>query len=83
MSQVSAVVCREGLGPLTHLADTGRSMYVAIRMNLILTALTAAAGTLLVFIRLIGPGILNAWLPFVLMALDAIFVMLISLFMRF
>ena len=83
LSQVSAVVCREGLGPLTHLADTGRSMYVAVRMNLILTALTAVLGTLLVFFRLIGPGVLNAWLPFVLMVLDAIFVMLISMFMRF
>lgn len=80
---MSAVVCREGLGPLTHLADTGRSMYVAVRMNLILTALTAVLGTLLVFFRLIGPGVLNAWLPFVLMVLDAIFVMLISMFMRF
>ena len=83
LSQVSAVVCREGLGPLTHLANTGRSMYVAVRMNLILTALTAVLGTLLVFFRLIGPGVLNAWLPFVLMVLDAIFVMLISMFMRF
>ena len=83
LSQVSAVVCREGLGPLTHLADTGRSMYVAVRMNLILTALTAVLGTLLVFFRLIGPGVLNAWLPFVLMVLGAIFVMLISMFMRF
>jgi cation transport ATPase len=83
LSQVSAVVCREGLGPLTHLADTGRSMYVAVRMNLILTALTAVLGTLLVFFRLIGPGVLNAWLPFMLMVLDAIFVMLISMFMRF
>ena len=83
LSQVSAVVCREGLGPLTHLADTGRSMYVAVRMNLIFTALTAVLGTLLVFFRLIGPGVLNAWLPFVLMVLDAIFVMLISMFMRF
>ncbi|MER2150788.1 MAG: hypothetical protein ABS900_04155, partial [Candidatus Limivicinus sp.] len=83
LSQVSAVVCREGLGPLTRLADTGRSMYVAIRMNLIITALTAVVGTILVFFRLIGPGVLNAWLPFVLMVLDAVFVMLISLFMRF
>ena len=82
-SQVSGVVCREGLGPLTRLADTGRSMYVAIRMNLIITALTAILGTLLVLIRLIGPGILSAWLPFVLMVLDAIFVTMISLFMRF
>ena len=82
-SKVSAVVCREGLGPLTHLADTGRSMYVAIRINLLVTALIAVLGMLLVFARLIGTGMLNAWLPFVLMLLDAIIVTLISLFMRF
>ena len=82
-SKVSAVVCREGLGPLTHLADTGRSMYVAVRLNLLVTVLTALLGTLLVFFRLIGPGLLNAWLPFVLMLLDLIAVTLITVFMRF
>ena len=82
-SKVSGVICREGLGPLTHLADTGRSMYVAVRLNLLLTILTAVLGTLLVFIRLIGPGILSAWLPFVLMLLDLILVTGITVFMRF
>ncbi len=82
-SKVSAVICREGLGPLTHLADTGRSMYVAIRMNLIVTAAVAVIGMLLVFLKLIGTGEVSAWLPFVLMLLDAIVVSLISLFMRF
>ncbi|MBR3166110.1 MAG: hypothetical protein IKF16_08090, partial [Lachnospiraceae bacterium] len=82
-SKVSAVICREGLGPLTHLADTGRSMYVAIRLNLMITALVAVLGMLLVFIKLIGTGEVSAWLPFVLMLLDAIVVTLISLFMRF
>ena len=82
-SKVSAVICREGLGPLTHLADTGRSMYVAIRMNLIITAAVAVIGMILVFFKLIGTGEVSAWLPFVLMLLDAIIVSLISLFMRF
>ena len=82
-SKVSAVICREGLGPLTHLADTGRSMYVAVRLNLLITALTAILGTLLVFFRLIGPGLLNAWLPFVLMIVDMILVTMITVFMRF
>ena len=82
-SKVSAVICREGLGPLTHLADTGRSMYVAIRLNLIVTAAVAVLGMLLVFFKLIGTGEVSAWLPFVLMLLDAIIVTLISLFMRF
>ncbi|MBQ9661708.1 MAG: hypothetical protein IJV40_00995 [Oscillospiraceae bacterium] len=82
-SKVSAVICREGLGPLTHLADTGRSMYVAIRLNLMITALVAVLGMLLVFVKLIGTGEVSAWLPFVLMLLDAVMVTLISLFMRF
>ena len=82
-SKISAVVCREGLGPLTHLADTGRSMYVAIRLNLIITAAVALIGMLLVFFKLIITGEVSAWLPFVLMLLDAIIVALISLFMRF
>ena len=82
-SKVSAVICREGLGPLTHLADTGRSMYVAIRMNLIVTAAVAVIGMLAVFLKLIGTGEVSAWLPFVLMLLDAVIVSLISLFMRF
>ena len=82
-SKVSAVICREGLGPLTHLADTGRSMYVAVRLNLLVTALAAVLGTLLVFFRLIGPGLLNAWLPFVLMIVDMILVTMITVFMRF
>ena len=82
-SKISAVVCREGLGPLTHLADTGRSMYVAVRLNLILTAAAAVIGILLVFFRLIGTGTVSAWLPFVIMLLDALAVSLISLFMRF
>ena len=82
-SKVSAVVCREGLGPLTHLADTGRSMYVAIRLNLIITAVIAVVGILAVFVKLIGTGEVSAWLPFVLTLLDVIAVTLISLFMRF
>ena len=82
-SKVSAVICREGLGPLTHLADTGRSMYVAIRLNLLVTAAVAVIGMLLVFVKLIGTGIVSAWLPFVLMLAGAIIVTLISMFMRF
>ncbi len=82
-SKISAVVCREGLGPLTHLADTGRSMYVAVRLNLIITAAAAVLGMLLVFLRLLGTGTVSAWLPFVIMILDALTVSLISLFMRF
>ena len=82
-SKVAAVVCREGLGPLTHLADTGRSMYVAVRINLMVTAATAVLGMLLVFVKLIGTGLLSAWLPLVLMLLSLLITSLVSVFMRF
>ena len=82
-SKIAAVVCREGLGPLTHLADTGRSMYIAVRMNMIVTVLAAVLGMLLVFVKLVGTGMVSPWLPFVLMLLDIVIVTLISLFMRF
>ena len=55
-SKVAAVVCREGLRPLTHMADTGRSMYVTIRLNMLLTVLCALLGMLIAFIRLVGVG---------------------------
>ena len=82
-SKIAAVVCREGLGPLTHLADTGRSMYIAVRLNLIITVLAAVLGILLVFLKLVGTGLVNPWLPLILMLLDLLAVTMISLFMRF
>ena len=82
-SKVAGVICREGLGPLTHLADTGRSIYVAVRLNVIVTATVVVLGMLLVFLKLIGTGIVSAWLPFVLMFLGLLITALISLFMRF
>ncbi len=82
-SKVAGVICREGLGPLTHLADTGRSIYVAVRLNVIVTAAVAVLGMLLVFLKLIGTGLVSAWLPFVLLFLGLLVTAMISLFMRF
>ena len=83
MSKIAAVVCREGLGPLTHVADTGRSMFVAIRINLIVTVAASLLGILLVFLRLAGAGILSPWVLFAIMVVETIVVALVSLFMRF
>ena len=55
-SKISALVCREGLGPLTHMADTGRSMYIKIRISLILAVMSAVIGILAVFIKFVGSG---------------------------
>jgi hypothetical protein len=58
-------------------------MYIAVRLNLIITVLAAVLGMLLVFMKLVGTGMVSPWLPFVLMLLDILAVTLISLFMRF
>lgn len=55
-SKISAVICNEGLGPLTDVADVGRSMYLSIRLNLVCAALSAVLGSLLVFVKLLSAG---------------------------
>ena len=64
---VAAVICREGLGPLTLMADTGRSMYLATRFNLIVTLIASLAGVITVFTRLLSVG--EAGAPFLLLYL--------------
>ena len=55
-SKVAAVVCRDGLGPLSSMADVGRKVYVATRTNLYFTAASAVLGVLLCFIRMVSAG---------------------------
>ncbi|MDY4487392.1 MAG: hypothetical protein SPE18_04980, partial [Candidatus Limivicinus sp.] len=81
-SKVAAVVCREGLGPLTHMADTGRSMYVTIRMNLLLTLLCALLGMLIVFVKLVGAGSIGAGFLFWYMVLWLIPEVLLSFILK-
>ncbi len=54
--RITAVLCNEGLGPLTNVADVGRMMYLAVRVNVILNLASALLGVVLVFVRLVGPG---------------------------
>ena len=54
--RISAILCNEGLPPLTSVADIGRSMYFAIRVNLVLNAVAAVLGVLLVFVRFLSTG---------------------------
>ena len=46
-SKVAGVICREGLGPLTALADTGRSLYVVAKTNTIISVFSAFLGMIL------------------------------------
>ena len=76
-SQIAAVVCREGLAPLTTMAETGRNMYMATRVNLLVTVIGALLGMLTVFIKMLTSAIsLNFIL--LIMLLTAIPVLVIS-----
>ena len=43
-SKIAGVLCREGLGPLTALADTGRTLFVITRINTVISVLSAFVG---------------------------------------
>lgn len=81
-SKVAAVVCREGLGPLTHMADTGRSMYVTIRLNILITLLSSLLGMLIVFIKLVGAGSIGLGFLFWYMILWLIPVVILSFILK-
>ena len=55
-SKIAAVVCNEGLGPVTQVADVGRSMYLATKFNLLLAAISSVLGPILVFVKLLTAG---------------------------
>ena len=81
-SKISAVVCRDGLGPYTNMNDTGRAMYLAIRFNLLLTVLGAAVGMLLVFFKLLLAGTVSCTFLTLYMLLSTLPVFIASLFMK-
>ncbi len=81
-SKLAAVVCREGLGPLVHMADTGRSMYLAVRLNLALTVLAAVLGVIMVFTKLLSAGIVSSGYLLLFLLICAVPVALISVFLR-
>ena len=77
-SKVSAVVCRDGLGPLSDTADLGRSVYVATRANLIITVLGMFAGILTAFVLLLRYGGVTVPFLFFFMLIWAIPVFLVG-----
>ncbi|MBR5094371.1 MAG: hypothetical protein IK095_04685, partial [Oscillospiraceae bacterium] len=82
-SKIAAVVCREGLGPLVHMADTGRSLYVSIRINLLLTVLGAVLGVFVVFFRLLSVGTVGSGFLLLFLLFWALPVAAVSFFSRF
>ena len=81
--KIAAVLCREGLGSLVHMADTGRNMYLAIRINLMISLLSSVFGVFAVFFLLITTGTVG--LPSLLLytLIWIVPITLISLFLRF
>ena len=68
-SKVAAVVCRDGLGPLSSMANIGRKMYVATRTSLYFTALSAVLGVLICFIKMLAGGGVSVLFLFLFMLL--------------
>ena len=79
-SQIAGVVCREGLGPLTDLADTGRSIFVTSRLNTILTVAASALGLLISFIRLLASGYAGVSFTLMMLLLLSLPVLVLGIF---
>ena len=80
--KVAAVLCREGLGPLVHMADTGRNMYLAIRINLMISLLSSVIGVLAVFLQLLVRGFISPGALLLYMLVWVVPVTFISLFLK-
>ena len=78
-SQIAAVVCREGLGPLTDVADTGRSIFVVTRINTLLTLASSVLGLLVTFLRLIVSGSISPGGTLLMMLLFALPVLVLGI----
>ena len=77
-SRIAAVVCRESLGPLVDMADAGRSMYLAVKANTIISVSGTAVGILFTLISLFATGSITPVTLLVLMLVFAIPLPLIS-----
>ena len=81
-SQIAAIICREGLGPLVHTADTARSIYSATRINTLITAFSALLGVFVAALRLLGAGSVSIGFLLVFMLLFALSTAAVSFFTR-
>ena len=78
--RIAAVLCNEGLGPLTNVSDVGRSMYMATRVNVLLNVLAAVLGMFMVFVRFLSTGSNSLGSLFVYALFWTIPVLLVSFF---
>lgn len=80
--QIAAVICREGLGPLVHAADTARSMYTATRINTVLAVLSAFLGVFAAAVKLLSSGVLPIGFLLGFMLFWTLVSLLVSFFTR-
>ena len=80
-SRISAVICREALGPLVDMADAGRSMYLAVKINTWLSFAGMFIGFLYVLLNLFTTGSVTPMGIFALMLVFALPVPFISFLM--
>lgn len=78
--KIAAILCNEGLGPLTDVADTGRKMYLITRLNVLLALLSSVICALIVFFRLLIVGSATPGYLLLLMLAWALPVFISSLF---
>lgn len=82
-SKIAAVVCREGLASVTKMADTGKNMYTATKLNLSITFIGALLGMILVFTKILTTGAISLSFIFTYMLIAALPVFVISILMKF
>ncbi len=81
-SRIAAVVCNEGLGPLTEVADVGHKIYTSVRVNLLLTTLAAVTGVFTVFVKFLSAGSVSLGFILLFMLLWALPAAAVSLYVN-
>lgn len=79
---IAAVICNEGLGPLTSVADVGYRMYVSARTNVLINVIAAVFGMFFVFFKLITAASLPLGVLLVFMLFASLPVLVVSLYVN-
>ena len=65
------------------MADTGKNIYTATRINIVISVLSAILGMLIVFVKMLSTGSIGLGFILLYMLLTAIPVIVVSVFMKF
>ena len=82
VERIAAILCNEGLPPLTSVADLGRSMYTSTRINVVINLIASVLGVLLVFVRFLATGSNSLASLFLYMLFWTLPVLLVSFFVN-